>query len=80
MKLNNVCHECGKTYTKTPNRCMCGWYFIKHEAPSNDPSLCQFFSDGKQCEEAGSMTFQARGKDYYCVHHARMLREESFNR
>jgi hypothetical protein len=80
MTLNNVCQECGKTYAKSPTRCMCGWYFVRQDAPSNDTFLCQFFMNGKQCADAGSITFQPKGKDYYCGFHARILREESFKR
>ena len=80
MKPNNICQECGKKYARPPTRCMCGWYFVKSDAPNNDRSLCQFFTNGRQCEDLGSITFQTRGKDYYCGFHARMLREESFKR
>ncbi|OGT63256.1 MAG: hypothetical protein A3E85_06090 [Gammaproteobacteria bacterium RIFCSPHIGHO2_12_FULL_45_12] len=79
MKVSKVCQECGKRYPTPPKQCMCGWHFTM-EVESNDPAFCQYFSNGRQCEELGSVTFSARSKDWYCGDHARMLREESFKR
>lgn len=80
MNLNNACGECGKKYDKIPVRCMCGWYFTKHEPVKNDPSRCQMFKDGEQCPELGTTTFRTKGNDWYCGMHARELREASFIR
>lgn len=81
MRANNVCEECGKVHPKPPKKCMCGWIFIKAEVQQNNPFLCQFFfPNGKQCQELGSVSYRARGKDYYCSKHASELREESFKR
>lgn len=80
MTPNNLCQECGKRYDKAPARCMCGWFFVTQEPQKNDPFLCQFFVNGKQCDEAGTMTYFARSKDLYCSRHAGMLRDKSFKR
>lgn len=80
MRSSNVCHECGKRYSVQPKQCMCGWYFRAQEPERNDSSLCQYFTNGEQCKELGSLSFRARGNDWYCGEHARMLRDESFKR
>lgn len=80
MQSINTCHECGKRYPKPPKQCMCGWHFTKQEPERNDPLLCQFFMNGEQCKELGTVSFRTKGSDWYCGDHARMLREESYKR
>lgn len=59
---------------------MCGWYFIKPDIQSDDLNLCQYFENGKQCQELGSVAFKAIGLGWLCGQHAYMLREQSFKK
>ena len=82
MTPNNMCPDCRKSYSHMPTRCVCGWYLTKEQVTTKtDRFACQFIkSDGSQCSDTGSPSFQTRTSDFFCWLHAQELREASFKR
>ena len=82
MASNNMCPDCKKGYSKSPTRCICGWYLTNEAGAAQVNShCCQFVEiDGIQCTKTGSVSFRVKGSDWFCSEHVRQLREESYKR